>query len=496
MRSSLSTQVLARGTISCRIALRKSRRGIDRIGLLALVLATPVVTPVAAQDGGGQIDTRAATERRIFELEGLVSGDAPAERQAVALRWLADLYVAVGRVDDAEAAYERILAFFPYDTAASNAYAEFLLDTRNDPARALEVTHNAIGWANSAPSPPPYLGQTYAIRARAFAEAGKCEDALRVADQAVTLSEDDAAEDARRTKGRCLSKLGRNKEARETLLALIGDTGASNPDDESALVAMLARDRKSVDAAGFDALVDQAVADARKRRAAALAHENATLVELVGANHVRLEATLRAGAGPSAVLFIADIGSRRSAYTPYAQLMTLDGFTTLTLDMRGQGDSRCDSMPSIKDMPAHQYDQLPADIAAGFSYLVETHKVDRTRIVIVASGYACGFVERAIHEYNLAPVAVHLSPVFDAEDLDLVSAISFRPPRPVLAVASDEDTYAVRSLGVFSAAVPSDLLRTQRYQSAGHGVSILRDPARFADVDSWVKSSLASTSGK
>jgi tetratricopeptide (TPR) repeat protein len=459
-----------------------------------ILMSTPM--PTNAQGVGGPIDTRAATERRIYELEGLLSGDVPAERQAVALRWLADLYVSVGRVDDAQAAYERILAFFPYDAAASNAYAEFLLDTRGDPERALEVTHNAIGWANSAPSPPPYIGQTYAIRARAFAKVGKCEDALRVADQAVALSEDDASEDARRTKSQCLSKLGHNKEARATLLELIGDTGASNPDDESALVAILARDRKSVDAAGFDGMVNQAVTDARKRRAEALAHENATLVELQASNHVRLEATLRAGEGPSAILFIADVGSRRSAYTPYAQLMTLDGFTTLTLDMRGQGDSRCDSLPSIADLPAHQYDQLPGDIAAAFTYLVETRKIDRTRIAIVAAGYACGFVERAIHEYNLAPVAVHLSPVFDAEDLDLVSAISFRPPRPVLAVASDEDTYAVRSLGVFSAAVPSDLLLTKRYKSAGHGVSILRDPARYLDVDTWVKSSLAGTAGK
>jgi hypothetical protein len=166
--------------------------------------------------------------------------------------------------------------------------------------------------------------------------------------------------------------------------------------------------------------------------------------------------------------------------------MTLDGFTTLTLEMRGQGDSRCDSLPSIAEMPSHQYDQLPADIAAAYTYLVETRRIDKTRVVVVASGYACGFVERAIHEFNLAPVVVHLSPVFDADNLDLVAAISFRPPRPVLAVASDEDTYAVRSLSVFSAAVPADLLRTQRYQSAGHGVSILRDPAHFLDVDTWV----------
>ncbi len=462
----------------------------SRIHALAFVLAL-VPAIAGAQDTGGVIDSRAAIERRIRELEGLMSGDVPAGRQAVVLRWIADLYVSVGRIDDAEAAYDRILALFPHDTASSNAYAEFLLDTRNDPARALEATHDAIGWARSSNAPNPYLGQTYAIRARAFAKSGKCEDALRVADEAVAISEDEAGEDARRTRARCLTQLGKDADARATLLELIGDTGASNPDDQSALLALLTRERKSVDAAEFERMVGQAVRDSRARRADALAREGATLVELSSTEHARLEATLRPADGPVAVLFVSDVDSRRSAYTPYAQLMNLDGYTTLTVDMRGQGDSRSDSIPSIKDLSAHQFDQLAADVAAAHAYLVDARKVARARVVIVAAGYACGIVERAIHEYNLTPFAVHLSPVFDGQDLDLVSAISFRPPKPVFAVASDEDTYALRSLDVFAAAVPTALLTTKRYRSAGHGVSILRDPGRYSDVDAWVKSALA-----
>jgi tetratricopeptide (TPR) repeat protein len=465
-----------------------------RVHAAAFVLAIFALAAPAFAQSDGTIDTRAAIEKRIYELEGMISGDASAEKQAVTLRWLADLYVAVGRIDAAEAAYERILVFYPYDVASSNAYAEFLLDQRKDPERALEVTRAAIAWAGSAPSPPPYLGRTYAIRARAFADAGQCVDALRVAEEAVRRADEDAAEDAVRTRVRCLSETGKDAQAKDALLDLIGDTGASYPDDKSALVAILTREKKRVDANEVERVIDAAVSDARKRRAKTLAGENATLVELESTGRVRLEATLRPGRGPSAILFVPDLGSRRSAYTPYAQLFSLDDITTLSVDLRGQGDSRCDSLPSSDRLTPQHYAELPADVAAAFAYLVDTRKIDPSRIAIVAAGGACVIVERAIHEHNLAPVVVYLSPVFPADDRELASAFSFRPPRPALVLASEEDIYATRSLRSFKTTLDPAPVTTKLYKSAGHGVSLLRDPARFADVDAWAKEALASGS--
>ncbi len=493
-RSSPSAHVLAPDrnmVLHGAVEIASGNRSYRPSCILACLLTTLIsVTPVMAQDTGGAIDTRAAIERRIYELEGLMSGDVAAERQAVTLRWLAELYLSVGRVDDAEAAYEQILVFFPYDVASCNLFAEFLLDTRNDTERALKVTSDAIAWSREADSPPPYLGETYAIRARAFAKAGQCQDALRAAERAVDLSEEDASDDARRTSSRCLAQLGKNGEAQELLLQVIGDTGGSNPDDESALVALLTRDKKQVAAKEVDRLVAGAIQDGRKRREKALAREGAQMVELAGADRVRLEATLRTADGAAAILFVPDLGGRRSTFTAYAQLFTLDGFTTLTLDPRGHGDSRCDTLSSFDAISAHQREQIPADIATAFAYLVETRGVAPANIVVIAAGAGCNAVERAIHEHNLAPAVVYLSPIFPLEDRDLASAFSFRPPRPALVLASDEDAYAVRSMHAFQTAVANDAVNTKTYRAAGHGASLLRDPARFLDVDTWVKKSV------
>jgi hypothetical protein len=52
--------------------------------------------------------------------------------------------------------------------------------------------------------------------------------------------------------------------------------------------------------------------------------------------------------------------------------------------------------------------------------------------------------------------------------------------------------YAVRSLQAFKGAVANDAVHTKVYRSAGHGASLLREPARFLDVDTWVKATVDS----
>ena len=452
---------------------------------LALTL---FAVPVQAQDTSGQVDTRKAINRRIYELEGMISGDVSAEKQAVTLRWLADLYVSADRIDDADYAYQRILVHFPYDIASCNAYAKFLLDTRDDPGKALEVTHDAIRWANAAPSPPPYLGETYALRARAFAESGKCADAVRAAGEAVARSEEDAADDARRTQAHCATTTGDDKQAKQILLSVIGDTGGASPDDRSALITLMTKGGKNVTPNDVNREIATAIDKSRQERSKTLAREGATLVELTSTNRVRLEGTLRAGEGQGAVLFIPDGGGRRSAYTPFAQLLSLDGFTTLTIDPRGHGNSRADSLPSFNAMSEHHRLELAADVATAFDYLAKTRKIAPEKIVIVAAGTGCGVVERAMHEHELAAPVVYLSPIFASDDRDLASAFAFRPKRPALVAASEEDTYAMLSLRAFETTFASqDGVTIKLYRSAGHGASLLHEPANFAEIDTWIK---------
>jgi tetratricopeptide (TPR) repeat protein len=466
---------------------------------LVVLVALLCAAGARAQDSSGKIDTRESIDTQIRHLEQLVGGDIAAEKQAVTLRWLADLYASIGQLDRAAGAFEQILVFFPGDAATSNAYAAMLLDQRHDPAGAEAVLARAIEWSRASATPPPFLGRTYALEARALLELGRRDDALQAADRAVSMLDEDAAEDAVRVRARCLADLGRRDDARATYLSLIGTTGDSNPDDDAALIALLSAS-KTVDAGAFDATVAGAVADARRARADAARAEGAKIVELQGEGGVRLEATLRRGKSRAAILFVPDLGGRRSAFTPYAQLFTSDGVTTLTVDPRGHGDSRTDSIPSYGSMPERQRERLASDVATAWRYLRDKVGVPVDGIAIVVEGGACTTVEQAIHEHGVVAAVVHLSPLFTADDRDLTAALSFRPPKPMLAVASDEDAFAMRSLWLLdeagadtsgsdrSGAPPSVTTRVFRF--SGHGVELLRDPANFAVVSSWTRKAI------
>jgi hypothetical protein len=465
-----------------------------RATFLALV-AVLCASSVRGQDSSGTIDTREGIDTQIRNLERLIGGDVAAEKQAVTLRWLTDLYMSIGQFDRAASAFEQILVFFPGDVATSNAYAAMLLDRRHDPAGAEKVLGAAIEWSGASATPPPFLGRAYALQARALLELGRRDEALQAADRAVAMLDEDAAEDAVRVRARCLADLGRRDDARAAYLSLIGSTGDSNPDDDAALIALLSASTP-VDAAAFDRAVAGAVRDARRARADAARAEGAAIVELKGEGGVRLEATLRRGKSPAAILFVPDLRGRRSAFTPYAQLFTVDGVTTLTLDPRGHGDSRCDSIPSYDLMPARQRDQLASDVATAWRYLKDKVGVEVDGIAIVAEGGACTTVERAIHEHGVVAVVVHLSPLFTADDRDLTAALSFRPPKPMLAVASDEDAFAMQSLWLLDEAGKDaaagrngarPTVTTRVFRFSGHGVQLLRDPANFAVVSTWTR---------
>ncbi len=463
-------------------------RAFEWLAAAGLVLAA-IAHVAGAQDSTGSVDTRDAVEQQIRSLEMSFDNDAAANRQAVLLTWLADLYTTVGRLDDAERAYGRILEFFPNDVGTCTTYARFLITQRDNPARADSMLARVIAVSSQLDVPPRGLGEANALRALALHDLGRCDDALAACDAAVALLDEGATEDALRIRAACLAELGQRKKAEEAYLDLIGLTNRSQPRDVNAFITLAASSKGRVDAAAIDARIDRAIEQARERRRDAARAEGARIVELAGEDGVRLEGTLRPGTTQTAVLLVPDLDERRATYTPYAQLFSLDGTAVMTVDLRGQGDSRCDSVPGYPALSADDREHLPGDVAAAFRFLRRETGLDDEHLAIVASGVVCGVVERALHENGLSPAVVYLSPAFDPADRDLASAVSFRPRRPVLLVAGKEDIYAVRSLAFFSES-SGTTVTTRVYDSAGHAAGILRDPAHFADVDSWLETTL------
>jgi pimeloyl-ACP methyl ester carboxylesterase len=303
----------------------------------------------------------------------------------------------------------------------------------------------------------------------------------------------DAAEDALRTEAMSFKALGKNDDAAKVFEELVGLTGASHADDTNALIAIETAKKGSINGDAFRKRMHTLVENARKERAESLAHEGAEMVVLQGEGHVRLEGTLRRGKGTRAIVLVPDLGGRRSAYTPYAQLLSLDGFTTLAIDPRGHGDSRCDSLPSFLELSADQRDMIPSDIASAQRYLRETLKIPANQIAVIAEGAACADVEHAMHDLSLNAIVVHLSPIVDPLDRDVAAALQFRAPRPTLLVVSDEDVFSVQSVNSMREMRTKDPFEIHTVHASGHGVGILHEPEHYAWVSSWLADELAAS---
>ena len=458
--------------------------------LLAGIIACGVfVTSAAAQqqsDSTGTVDTRPSVRAQIERLERLTSGDVTPDKMTVYLRWLADLYTGIGDLDGAQSAYQRILVLDPYDLASSNLLAMFLLDQRKKPGDALQFLDQTIGWASKQEPTPLYLGQTYALQARALRELGRYDEALAASNRATARLDPDAAEEVLRIQAVSLQELGKRDDAEKAFEHLIGLTGGSSADDINSLIALETAKSGSIDAKQLRARVQKAIDDARREREETLRHDGAEMVVLEGEGLVRLEGTLRRGKGPNAVLFVPDLGGRRSAYTPYAQLLALDGVTAFAIDPRGHGDSRCDSLPSFLELSLDNRERIASDIATARRYMTDTLKIPTARIAVVVAGAASTDVEHAMHSLDLGTIVVHLSPVFDPLDRDVASAIAFRPPRPALVMVSEEDMYSVQSVSAMQAAQPDQPITVKTVRSSGHGVTLLHRPENFAVITEWL----------
>ncbi len=459
--------------------------------VILLVVALLLCPSFAAgQQSEGIIDLRADAEEQIARIETLLRGNADmaAERQAIMLRWLVDLYGMVGDDDNVEWCFRRILAFFPYDVGAMNAYAQFLLDTRKDEARAESLLVSASQWGRYTDARSLDRGRTYELLARTEFDKGGYDEAVRFADLAIELVDDESSAGARRLLAESYRGLGAHDKAAGAYIDLIALERGANREDINALKLIVGQTEK-YGAADLNGIIEAAISKRADEHRRQIEAEGAELVSFTSSDGVVLEGTLRRRSGEGALLFVPNIGGTRAIYKPYAQLLGIDGVSSLSLDLRGQGGSRSDSLLTQKNLPIRHFERLPDDIVAGFRYLQNELGLDPGRIAIVTEGRACGLVEKAVHRGQLHVPVVYLSPIFERQDRELINAIAFHPTQPILLYYSSEDLHAMKSTIFYQETNDFEHLDIRVLDRAGHGVDVLRrDPAALETFQAWARS--------
>jgi len=458
-----------------------------------LVVFAPAVR---SQSAGGVIDLRADAAVQIEQIESILEDprDMPAPNQVVFLRWLIELYEFVGEIDKVEPCYRRILSFYPYDVGTLNAYARFLFEQKEAPARAESLLYDATLWGKYTDARSLDRGHTFELLSRVELAGGRLEEAIRDASTAIALVDEESAAGPLRVLAEAYVQSGAFDQAADTYLELIALERGLIPEDINAL-KLFADRSKYGDAGDLNDVIAKAVERKNEDRRRRLEATGAEQVVISSDDGVRLEASLRRGheSGPGgAVLFIHDLGGTRSGFVPSAELLFVDGVTTLSVDLRAHGGSRTDSLRSIEDLTAHHAEALVDDVIAGYRYLAEKFAIADGRIVIVAAGRSCALVEKALYRGHLSAPVVYLSPVFDREDRGLRNAIAFHTDLPILVLYSTEDFEVRRTLQTFTDVKSFPQLDARPLSEAGHGIDVLRrDPAALERFREWILESLA-----
>jgi dienelactone hydrolase len=180
----------------------------------------------------------------------------------------------------------------------------------------------------------------------------------------------------------------------------------------------------------------------------------------------------------AAVLCLHQWRSDRSHFEALAASLLKQGYTVLTIDMRGHGESvkKKDGSAVAPDRNAMQ------DVRAAIAFLKGQESVDASRIAIVGASYgSSNAIMYAAGDPAVKAVAL-LSPGLNFFNvLPIEPAVSQYARGAMLAVASAEDLRSVEAIDKIKGIAKSDLT-TKIYDNAGHGTDILEANVGLQDI--------------
>ncbi len=163
-----------------------------------------------------------------------------------------------------------------------------------------------------------------------------------------------------------------------------------------------------------------------------------------------------------AVLLLHMAYGNRHDWGDFPQKLGTAGYAVLAIDLRGHGDSG----------GSRDWSKGPQDTAQAWEYLTRLQGVDAQRTAIIGASFGANLaLVQGAAEASIRTVVL-LSPGLSYFGVSSVGAMKDYGDRPVLIVASSEDSYAAESSRQLKqmAKGPAEL---QMLDNAGHGIQIL-----------------------
>ena len=208
-------------------------------------------------------------------------------------------------------------------------------------------------------------------------------------------------------------------------------------------------------------------------------------VTIPGAEGLEMQATLSLPAGSPpfpGVILLHMLGSERQVWAGngFSQLLADNGYAVLALDMRGHGETG----------GSRDWDLAEADLQMAWEWFTGLDEVDGENTAVI--GASIGSNMALITGANIPEIktVILLSPGLDYRGVTTDDAIAAYGNRPVLIVASQEDSYAADSSQTLADLAEGEA-KLIMYNGAGHGTNMFgSQPDLASELLDWLNSYL------
>lgn len=177
------------------------------------------------------------------------------------------------------------------------------------------------------------------------------------------------------------------------------------------------------------------------------------------------------------VILLHMLWGERSVWDEYALDLANNGFAVFALDMRGHGETGGEV----------NWDIAAEDIQMVWDNLSSRPEIDSGRMGIVGASIGANMALVSGSNESDTRTVVLLSPGLSYAGVETKDAMIAYGERPVLIVASQEDTYAADSSRKLHEIAAGEV-RLEMYQDAGHGTFMLEnEPELGGDIIDWLR---------
>lgn len=209
-------------------------------------------------------------------------------------------------------------------------------------------------------------------------------------------------------------------------------------------------------------------------------------VTIEAADGLRLHATYAAPGGVApfpGVILLHMLGSDRQVWQEVGltEALVADGYAVLALDMRGHGESGSD----------REWEKFDDDLLRVWTYFAGLDDVDENRTAVIGASIGSNMALRTGANVPDIKTVALLSPGLDYRRITTGDAIELYGDRPILIVASEEDSYAADSSRTLAEMAQGEA-SLQMYDGAGHGTHMFAaEPGLTQVLLDWLNQYLA-----